>query len=310
MLKRLQVAVFAAWVAFVSMANAASPTNYVVNGNFETGFFPPWIIANQTNFGSWFVSSGGILPLSNFTTPPPPEGAYAAIADQTSPSSMILYQDIALPANLNLVLQYTYYYNNHNDSFSSPDTLNINNVSNQQARIDIMNPATSDPYSVAPGDVLKNLLRTLPGAAFVVQPTTATFDLTPYAGQTIRLRFAVADNNFYFSMGIDNVSIRVVEVLPPLNLTGTVLPGNNSLTYRLQWDPSPTAGVTEYIILRNGVAIAIVPACTLFYEDPCRKQGEVNQYSVVAFVSTGLQSDPTLAEVIIPQVPQTFLPPA
>jgi len=115
-----------------------------------------------------------------------------------------------LPANSCLQLQYTYYYNNLNEEFVTPPTLSINDVPNQQIRIDIMNP-DSDPFSVAPGDVLENLLLTEPGDPAIVLPTVATFNISAFAGQTIRLRFALANNEFFMNMGVDNVSILPVS---------------------------------------------------------------------------------------------------
>ena len=211
MIKKFQAAAAFVLLAFAPISHVKGDTNYVVNGDFETGDFTGWTTAQQTEDGFWFIYSGGILPISNFITPPPPGGAYAASVDEGDPSSMIMYQDIELPPNACLLLQYTYYYHNYNDAFFSPDTLAINDGPNQQARIDIMNPATADPYSVAPGDVWQNLLQTRPKSPLIVDPKTVCFDLTPYAGQTIRLRFAVADNQFYFTMGVDNISISIVD---------------------------------------------------------------------------------------------------
>jgi hypothetical protein len=38
-----------------------------------------------------------------------------------------------------------------------------------------------------------------------LQPTEVTFDLSPWAGQTIRLRFASADNQGPLRAGVDNI---------------------------------------------------------------------------------------------------------
>ncbi len=219
MRKILSLAVCAALFTF-SMHAYGINANLVVNGDFETGSFTGWTVDTQSENGSWFVYSGGILPLSFHLTPPPPGGAYAATADQISSSSTILYQDIDLPTvthSENLILQYTYYYNNQNNIFISPDSLSIEEE-NQQARIDIMKPTAEDPYSVAPSDIYKNLLSTPPGSPLVVNPTTVEFDLTRFSGRSIRLRFAVVDTEYFFSMGVDNISILVKKAPPPQRL--------------------------------------------------------------------------------------------
>lgn len=208
MLGKLQAAATAVLCIFAPFETIWG--NFVVNGDFETGDFSGWTSDAQNDNGNWLIYSGGILPISNFITPPPPGGAYAAAADQSEASSMILYQDIALPPDACWQLQYTYYYNNQNDIFVTPDTLSVDEP-NQQARIDILRPDIADPYSVARGDVLRNLLKTVPGDPSRVEPTTVTFDLSCFAGQTIRLRFAVADTEYYFSMGVDNISIQEAE---------------------------------------------------------------------------------------------------
>lgn len=292
-----------ALLAYAPFMDANGISNFVVNGDFETGDFTGWTIANQTSVGYWFIYSGGILPISNLTTPPPPGGAYAASADETNPSAMILYQDITLPPNECLSLKYTYYYNNYYHTFESPDTLQVFVDPNQQARIDIMNPDTVDPYSVTPGDVLQNLLHTTANSPLMVDPTTVSFDLTSYAGQTIRLRFAVTDTENFLLMGVDNVSIQISQVQPPLNLSAEVVYDRfvtqTDLIYRLEWDASTTAGVKKYLIFRNGVYIASVAndSGILQYEDHNRRKGEVDQYNVVAYISNALQSEP--ASVII-----------
>jgi hypothetical protein len=43
-------------------------------------------------------------------------------------------------------------------------------------------------------------------------PTAKTFDLTAYAGQTVRLRFAEVDNQNFLLASVDNV--RVTSVTP------------------------------------------------------------------------------------------------
>jgi hypothetical protein len=61
--------------------------------------------------------------------------------------------------------------------------------------------------SVAPGDILANVFRTTPASPPILAPTLITFDLTPFAGQTIRLRFAEVDNQNFFPAAVDDVRI-------------------------------------------------------------------------------------------------------
>src|SRR5262249_27244193 len=81
---------------------------------------------------------------------------------------------------------------------------------NQQARVDVIT-TTANPFSVAPADVLQTLFRTKVGDPLVSGYSTVTTDLTAFfnahAGQTVRLRFAEVDNQFYFQFGVDRVTL-------------------------------------------------------------------------------------------------------
>lgn len=183
----------------------------IVNGSFETGDFTGWRIDQLNSFGSWYVYSGDTTPISSKTFLSPPSEAYAAISDETNPSSMVLYQDVTLPPHKKCVLTLIYYYLNFYDGFLNPQTLTDLDLTNpnQQLRIDLMSPS-SDPFSVEPGDVLENLLSTPPGTPLVQGYTQLTADLSKYEGQKIRLRFACAANLYFLFFGIDNVSIKTL----------------------------------------------------------------------------------------------------
>src|SRR5207247_1021192 len=87
-----------------------------------------------------------------------------------------------------------YYVNLGTGGNSTPETLDYTGfVPNQQYRMDIMDPAAA-PDSVASDDVLARVFRTEVTDPTVLAPTTITFDLTPFAGTTVRLRFAEVDN--------------------------------------------------------------------------------------------------------------------
>src|ERR1700748_1998270 len=80
---------------------AASGAATVVNGNFETGTLEGWHAHSATGFGDWFAYTGTKAPISEAgrstaAVPAPPQGKYAAIADQLDPDTLVLYQDISL----------------------------------------------------------------------------------------------------------------------------------------------------------------------------------------------------------------------
>ena len=83
---------------------------------------------------------------------------------------------------------------------------------NQQARVDILK-AGADAFSVDSGDILMTLYQTQVGDAPVSGYTTITRDITAllatHNGETLRLRFAEADNLDVFQLGVDNVRIEI-----------------------------------------------------------------------------------------------------
>jgi hypothetical protein len=55
--------------------------------------------------------------------------------------------------------------------------------------------------------VLLPIFGTQSGDPLSLPPTPTTVDLTPYGGQTVRLRFAMSDNVFFFQAGVDAVQL-------------------------------------------------------------------------------------------------------
>jgi len=92
---------------------------------------------------------------------------------------------------------------------------------NQQARIDIMNPNAPD-FDVGAG-VLQNLFQTLPGDPLSLGYTTLNFDLSAYAGSTVRFRAAEVDNQFFLNFMIDNLTCEAPPAVPTLSEWGLIV---------------------------------------------------------------------------------------
>jgi len=95
------------------------------------------------------------------------------------------------------------YYQNFAGDFVIGDGLTLN-ATNQQYRVDIMDPDAL-PYDTGAG-VLLNLFQTLPSDPQALGYTTINFDLTPFAGTTVRIRAAVVVTNGVLNGPIDAVS--------------------------------------------------------------------------------------------------------
>jgi hypothetical protein len=209
----LVVVVLSALLAAPAAATAAT----VVNGNFETGNLQGWQTHGVTGFGNWFVYKGTKPPISEggrgtAPVPAPPQGEYAAIADQLDPDTLVLYQDISLAAGAKHQLSLeTFYSSNKPLALPTPDTLStdpgvIGEQANQQYRIDLVKPEAG-VESIEPADILRTLFRTMPGDPVAMPPTRLTANLTSFAGQTVRLRIAVAAGKEALNAGIDDVSV-------------------------------------------------------------------------------------------------------
>jgi hypothetical protein len=213
-MRRTLLALVAVLLVALVPGRAAAAT--VVNGDFESGSLNGWQVQRATEAGNWFAYQGTEPPIGRHLgagpLQPPPQGTYAAISDLADPDTLLLYQEVTLPAGSSDQLSLLAYYSSRVPiAVPSPDTLSVaeevlGGQPNQQFRIDVMR-AGSPLESLDPSDVLLNVFQTAPGGPTVMKPTKLTADLTPFAGQTVVLRIAVAAHQELLNAGIDEVQI-------------------------------------------------------------------------------------------------------
>lgn len=205
----------AMFIALLAPAGAGAAT--VVNGDFETGSLSGWTVltsGGEPEFEGWFPYSGTESPKTFQAISAPPQGKFAATSDEGGPGTHILYQDVALEPFFTHTLTMTVYYRSQAAiAVPTPDSLTSGGPPNQQYRIDVMKP-TAAIDSVNPADILATVFQTKVGDPETLAPTAVTANLTPFAGQTIRLRLAEVDNQFFFNASADAVSIAST---PPSN---------------------------------------------------------------------------------------------
>ncbi|MHB8584950.1 MAG: PKD domain-containing protein [Thermoplasmatota archaeon] len=190
-----------------SGGNGSSNGTQIANGGFETGNFQNWsVFANGCCEQGWFTYSGQRSPLTGINIHPPPRGNYAATTDEWGPSTMVLSQTFTVPTNPNATLEFIVYYQNWNGQFYNPNNLSWMGAPNQQYRVDLMT-ANATPEDMRASDIVANVFHTAPGDPAFLQPTLVKFSLAAYAGQTLQLRFANVDNEFYFEASVDDVRI-------------------------------------------------------------------------------------------------------
>lgn len=208
-------AILTALAALALAAPTGASAAQVVNGGFESGTLAGWQVLRSTQAGNWYAYEGTKPPLEKDRADQvqaPPQGRFAAIADQVNPDTLLLFQDIPLEPGSSYNLSLLAFY----DSLSalatpSPDTLSVDEAAigsqaNQQFRIDLMKPG-APVDSVSSEDVLQTLFRTKAGTARKMKPTRFSADLAPFAGQTVRLRVAVTATEEVLYAGVDDVSL-------------------------------------------------------------------------------------------------------
>ena len=209
----LKRAALAAVAAFALLAPGGASAATVVNGDFETGNLTGWQQFNQFGANEWFTYDKEEAEAESFF--PPPFGNFAAVDTQGNPDLGILYQDIALePAYTHHLAMTLYYISNAPITVPDPPTLDITGEDNQQVRVDVIKP-TAPIASVNPADILVTLFANKNGDSVSLTPTLLTADLTPFGGQTVRLRIANAVNRNIFNTGLDGVSITSTPPPPP-----------------------------------------------------------------------------------------------
>jgi hypothetical protein len=221
-------------VALTAISPAAAPAAVIVNGGFESGSLAGWETRQSSGAGKWFAYKGTEPPIPHergaLSVQPPPQGQFAAITDQLNPETLLLFQDIQLEPGSRYKLSLLAFYNSYAAlAVPSPDTLSVDDEAlgskaNQQFRIDLMKPE-APPTSVDPGDVLLNLFRTRVGGARSMNPTQFVGDLAPFAGQTVRLRFAVAATEEVLNAGIDAVALSAPDGTFPSSPRRRIHPG-------------------------------------------------------------------------------------
>ena len=214
MMKKFLVAAAVA----VSLTASAQATELLTNGSFETGDFTGWtaLTAPGSN-GGIEVISGAVAPNSNLPIVGPSEGGFHAVTGQNGPGAYALSQGVSLTGGeTSLILSF--------DIFAVTDVplvddgnLDFNGAPNQHARVDIIAPGAG--FGTDGGSVIASVLAPFITSDFAnIEYETVSLDILPLlAGITdFEIRFAQADNQFFFSLGVDNVSLISNTAVVPL----------------------------------------------------------------------------------------------
>jgi hypothetical protein len=203
-------------------SSTPAPRTATVVDDFESGTLAGWTLERRGS-GNWYTYQDGrqapdpknsntFVP---FNVPTPPQGKFAAVSDGMGPGMQLMYRDIKLDGPA--MLEVTVFYVNGIDGLSgysgpfvAPSTLAIDAGPNQRFRVDILAP-TAAADSMAVADVRATVFETSPDAPARRGPTPIRYDLSPWTGQTVRLRIATAANQAPLRAGIDNVRLIPIE---------------------------------------------------------------------------------------------------
>jgi hypothetical protein len=193
---------------------------FIQNGGFETGTFTNWHKENNDNFGDFVINDGSYHPPGLGQPTPPYDGSFCVVSAQNGSGTHVLYQDITLPPAVSLAqLSWVDRIQNFASQFNA----------NQYFHVEIRD--TND-------NVLQIAYQTHPGDTLLQGWTPRSFDLSLYAGQTIRIAFVETDSLFYFNLYLDDISVQVSSVTP--GLTNDVYFGTNSTPGPAQFQGSTT----------------------------------------------------------------------
>ncbi len=214
-------------LALMSVSN--DPPIPLGNGDFESGDLADWTLrsspASSQFWGGWYAYDDGQTPpydgprrysFNAFDVVDPPQGQYAAVSDGNAAGLYVLYQDFRVdrPSTLHMTVFYETFippgFGWGESRIIAPNNFRVGShpeaPANQQYRIDLIDPEASI-YSLDEDDLLGTVFRTAEGDPISMEPTEATFDLSPLVNRTVRLRIVLVSNRGPFFAGLDNVRI-------------------------------------------------------------------------------------------------------
>ena len=242
------VATAATFAPLAAFPRPAAALELLTNGNFEAplvnGYAPGWTHFEQAgSIGQFYLDAPGTtLPVADPTyqldtpanTLTPGGGTTYAISfgssstvRETGAATHGLSQGFALPGNAaSLTLRYQFFARDYFQfgEFVDPAGLDYTaSGNNQHARIDILRGGAS-AFSTNPADIVRTVKQPFARSNnenWENGQINLAGDLQ--AGQNYTLRFAVVTNREVLAVGIDNISLDFVAVIPETNTVGLML---------------------------------------------------------------------------------------
>jgi hypothetical protein len=185
-------------LAASALAAGAHATQLLTNGNFETGDFTGWTVTNQAGgSGDWFIAGNGTgSPMNGFGTPTNPAGGtFNAQTDQGGPGSHTLSQSFATTGSGTFSLSFDAFADDQSGQAPVGVGTDYTTTPNQHFEIDIQSGAGPEALVFS--------------GTFADAWSSNSFNLTPFIGGagTYTLSFTEVDNQGFYNVGLDNVSL-------------------------------------------------------------------------------------------------------
>ncbi len=176
-------------------------TEYIVNGDFETGDFTGWMVSNSAGQGAvTVINDGSYIPISfvvGASVLPPISGSYDVISDQGGPSLHLMSQPFIVPPVVsNAIISWDDRIRNFHTAFVDPG---------QEFKVEILDSAMNpvhEVFSTNPGDSLLQ-----------VGPNARSFDITSVlqslSGQMVCVRFTNDVTQDFQTITLDNISLKM-----------------------------------------------------------------------------------------------------
>ena len=206
--------------------NAFASSEFIINGDFETGDFNGWTLTNS-GFGFGFQINDGTPDPPGASGPIAPiSGNFDAYSSQVGPGSNIMCEAMLVPSGItSATLSWNDRIQNRALVFSDP---------NQEYRVEITD---------AGGTPIQEIFSTNPGDPLIqLGPNNRSFDVTlllqSLEGQNIRLKITQQDNLLNFNVNIDDISL-IIETGPvggellPIDSTALILAGAQSFSWMI-----------------------------------------------------------------------------
>jgi hypothetical protein len=196
-------------VAAALVAVPASAANLLSNGGFETGDLTGWTfnaLAGSSGTGT-VIANGAAAPNSgNPTSVNAGGGNWVYATGQNGPGTYELKQAFTLAVGGSITIKFDHFADDYSGTvIVDPIGLDHTGPANQHARVDLLLGSAAD-FSTAAGDVIANYYLGADATAAPSPWTSYSFTTTLAAG-TYFIRFGQTDNQFFFTQGVDNVSV-------------------------------------------------------------------------------------------------------